>query len=468
MQILLISPQAVTSGLESLRKGNQILQGLLYVAAAAKAAGHRATVVIADKTNVHRYIRRYQPDLIGVSCVTATYPIARDLLIMLAKDYPAIPTIIGGHHATFMYREVIAETGVSYVCRGEGEEVFPALLEALARGERYPDIPGIVYLKDGSYHNDEQIAILDDINALPRITRDLVAPEFSFSPKLVSSRGCPFRCSFCSISSFYNGKYRQRRVDDVISALEEYLSWGYKVFWFHDDNLTVDTDWVNEFCRQVEERQLKFRWNCMTRVDVIYRQPELFARMARCGCSLVSIGIESGIPEVLEKMHKKIDIGQIKAAVQTLNRLKINHLWYMIIGSADKYDRPRYIRENIRFFRSLPFGIVVISMLTPFPGTEIFARLQSENRLLHYNWEEYDMTHCVYQPLGMSPKELEHFQSQAYIQIYLGKKWRLIPLFYKGLRSQAITSQMIKTGFKALAKTALLKMSLTEAVKKKG
>jgi anaerobic magnesium-protoporphyrin IX monomethyl ester cyclase len=423
-------------------------------------------VVIADKNDVHRYLRRYQPDLVGVSCVSATYPIVRDLLTALKRMRPELPTIIGGHHATFMYKEVFADTGVDYVCRGEGEEVFPALLDSLEKGEKHPSIPGIVFRKDGSFHNDEAIALLGDINRLPRITLDLVAPEFSFSPKIVSSRGCPFRCSFCSISAFYNGRYRQRRVEDVIADIEEYISWGFNHFWFHDDNLTVDTRWVNDFCARIEQRGMKFRWNCMSRVDTIVRDPELVARMARCGCSLVSIGIESGIPEVLERMHKKIDIPQIKTAIAILNRLKISHNWYMILGSADEFDQHKYLKQNIRFFSSLPFGYVLISILTPFPGTEIFEKLRSENRLLHYNWEDYDATHCVYQPYGMSAKELESYLLKAYLKVYLSKGWRLIPLFINSFRSQAIRPDMIGHALKAMVKAVFLRMDFHSAISK--
>ena len=247
MNVLLISPKARTGGLESLRKGNQLLQGLLYVAAAARDAGHKPRVVVADETDVESYIARYHPDLVGVSCVTATYPIARELLKKVHALHPGLPTIIGGHHATFMYREVFADTGVSYVCRGEGEKVFPELLAALEQGITEPDIAGIVFQKDGGYINDQHIALLEDIENLPLITRDLTAPEFSFSPKIVSSRGCPFACSFCSISAFYGGSYRKRSVEKVIAEIKEYLSWGQDSFWFHDDNLTVDTGWIERF-----------------------------------------------------------------------------------------------------------------------------------------------------------------------------------------------------------------------------
>ncbi len=450
MNILLVSPKARTGGLESLRKGNQILQGLLYVAASARDAGHNTTVVVADKDDVDSFIKRYNPSVLGVSCVSATYPIARDLLKHVKKHHPKLKTIIGGHHATFMYKEVFAVTGVDYICRGEGEDVFPRLLSALEQDNPYPDIMGIVYLRDGKYANDSTIALLEDIENLPKITRDLTAPEFTFSPKIVSSRGCPFNCSFCSISAFYEGKYRKRSVEAVIAEIKEYMSWGHDSFWFHDDNLTIDTKWMEQFCTAIEEEKLKFHFNCMSRVDTICNNPALIARMAEVGCSLMSIGIESGIPEVLERMHKKISIEQMKQAIKILNKLSISHNWYMIIGSADEYDKPRYLEQNIRFFSSLPLGYVLISILTPFPGTEVFNRLVAQDRILHYNWEDYDAMHCVYKPLFMSHKEIDRYLPKAYVRVYLSKGWRLIPLFYNSFRRKAMSPATIGMAVKTM------------------
>lgn len=467
MNVLLVSPKACTGGLESLRKGNQILQGLLYVASAARLAGHKAIVVVADKHDVDKFIKRYQPDLIGVSCVSSTYPVARDLLIHVKKRHPLIKTIIGGHHATFMYREVFADTAVDYVCRGEGEDVFPQLLAALEKGDAQPAIPGIVFCKDGLFYNDNCIALMADIESMPAITRDLVAPEFSFSPKIVSSRGCPFNCSFCSISAFYGGRYRKRSVEAVIADIKEYLSWGYNNFWFHDDNLTVDTDWMLRFCQAVEAGKIIFRFNCMSRVDTICNNPDLMARMSRIGCALLSIGIESGIPEVLQRMHKKIEISQIRKAVKILNKNSISHNWYMILGSADEFDTPYYLEKNIRFFRNLPLGYVLISILTPFPGTELFNKLKAENRLRHYNWEDYDVMHCVYEPLGISYSGLEKYLPKAYLSIYLGKGWRLVPLLLNSFKRKAINPMQIVYAGKALFSHAVLGRDFMATLKKK-
>jgi radical SAM superfamily enzyme YgiQ (UPF0313 family) len=466
MRVLLISPRSTTGGLESLRKGNQILQGLLYVAAAARDAGHKVTVVIADKDNVDRFVRRYQPEVLGVSCVSSTYPCMRDLLLHVKEGYPQIKTIIGGHHATFMYKEVFADTGVDYICRGEGEEVFPLLLSELENGNREPEIAGIVYQKDGVFHNDAEIVIMKDIEHLPKITKDLCAPEFSFKPKIVSSRGCPYDCSFCSISAFYHGSYRKRSVETVIAEIKDYLSWGEESFWFHDDNLTLDPAWMYRFCEAIEAEGLKFHYNCMSRVDTICNNPLLFARMAKTGCSLVSIGIESGIPEVLERMHKKIDIAQIKQAIRIMNSLAISHNWYMIIGSGDEFDTPKHIKQNIKFFSSLPLGYVLISILTPFPGTELFHKLMAEKRIRHYNWEDYDAMHCVYQPVGISSEAMEKFLPKAYLQVYLSKGWRLIPLFYNSFRRKAMHPSAIISALKTVFQYLILGKNFQQALRK--
>ncbi len=449
-----------------MRSGNQILQGVLYVAAAVKRAGHFVIVVIADADDIDASIKKYKPDVLGISCVTSTYPIAAQALIKVKSLYPDLKTIIGGHHATFLYQDVINETGVDYVCRGEGEEVFVELLSSLEAGNPYPSIEGIVFFKDGMFYNDSKIALLDSIEDLPRITFDLVEPGASFSPKIVSSRGCPFHCSFCSISAFYSGRYRQRSVEAVIEDIKSYISWGYDSFWFHDDNLTVDGAWVRKFCNTLLENKIQINWNCMSRIDTIVKDPELIALMAKCGCRLLAIGIESGIPEVLEKMHKKIDPEQINKAIDIMNKIKISHNWYMILGSGDEFDRPELIEKNIKFFQSHRFGYVLISILTPFPGTELHRKLDSEGRILHKDYSKYDITHCVYQPLGMSPKELEAYLPKAYARIYLSKGWRLIPLFVNSIRTKAIRFGMVKSGFEALFKTYILRKSFEDSIKK--
>jgi len=465
MTVLLVSPTATTGGLEMMRKGHQVFQGILYIAAAARDAGYRAVVVQADVNNLHRYIRRYKPEVIGFTAVTAVYPMVREMILYVKEKHPEIVTVVGGHHVTFMYKETLQETGVDFVCRGEGEETFAALLKALEAKNRYPDITGMVYMKDGKFYNDERIVLLEDINKIPRITMDLVAPESTFTPKIVSSRGCPFKCSYCSISAFYGGVYRQRRVEDVIEDIKDYISWGYTQFWIHDDNFTTDAAWLTRFCDLVEEENLKFTFSCMSRINFIERSPELVERLGKCGCTMMSIGIESGVPEVLESINKKLSIPQILKAVNILKKQGISYTFFMLLGSGDEFDTPEIFDKNIKFFSKLP-GLVLASILTPFPGTAVYEKLKRENRIRHYNWEDYDITHCVYNPLGMTYKEMESYLPKAYMKIYL-TKWRELPsLFIKALKTKSIEPGMILGSAKSLFQTYILKKDFYKSIRK--
>ncbi len=448
-----------------MRRGHQVFQGILYIAAAARDAGHRAVVVQADVNNLHRYIRRYIPDVIGFTCVTAVYPLVSEMIRYVKEKHPEIITVVGGHHVTFMYKETLQETGVDFVCRGEGEETFAALLSALEAKDRYPAITGMVYMKDGEFYNDERIVLLEDINKIPRITMDLVAPESTFTPKIVSSRGCPFKCSYCSISAFYGGKYRQRRVEDVIADIKDYISWGYTQFWIHDDNFTTDAAWLTRFCDLVEQEELKFTFSCMSRINFIERSPELVERLGKCGCTMMSIGIESGVPEVLESINKKLSIPQILKAVNILKKQGISYTFFMLLGSGDEFDTPEIMDKNIKFFSKLP-GLVLASILTPFPGTAVYEKLKRENRIRHYNWEDYDITHCVYNPLGMTYKQMESYLPKAYMKIYLAK-WRELPsLFIKALKTKSIEPGMILGSAKSLFQTYVLRKDFYKSIRK--
>ena len=149
-----------------------------------------------------------------------------------------------------------------------------------------------------------------------------------------------------------------------------------------------------------------------------------------------------------------------------MNQVGVTHNWYMILGSGDEYDTKEYLEQNIRFLSSLPLGYILISILTPFPGTELFNKLKAENRIRHYNWEEYDILHCVYQPLGISHTEIEKLLPKAYVRVYLSKGWRLIPLLIDSMRNSTITPGKLAIAIKTLFITRFLNKDFTKMLKK--
>jgi len=280
---------------------------------------------------------------------------------------------------------------------------------------------------------------------LPHPAIDLVPKDIKyFTPIIHTSRGCPYRCTFCSISAFYNSKWKARKIDNILAEIESYASQGVKCFSFSDDNLTVDTKRVRAICEKLKDRGLdNLKWRCLSRIDSICKDPGMIDKMVDSGCTTMSLGIESGVQEIINTYKKNITIGHVHEAIKIMNNSSIFHEWYMIIGSGDEFDKPKYIEKNIDFMKKVKFDILQISILTPFPGTELYSKMISENRLLHKNWNKYDCTHCVYQPLYMTPEQIEQYYIQAYKTLYLDRGFDLLKMTLKGLRGGFITPKMI-------------------------
>ena len=451
MNVLLITPKVKIPGLESFRSGYTIGGGILYVAAAIRDAGHKVAVELGNEDNIIHLIKKHSSEVVGVTCLTATYPVAKNVINLIKEYRPNILTVIGGHYATFMTKEIFLECSVDYVLRGEGEIAFPLLLKQIEGGNKYSIIEGIAFRKNDKIFNDNTYTLVKNIDSLPHPAIDLVPKEINdFIPIVYTSRGCPYRCSFCSISAFYNGKWRARKIENILAEIESYASQGVKFFSFNDDNLTVDTKRVRAICDRLKDKGLdSLKWSCLSRVDSIFNDPGMIDKMADAGCKSMSIGIESGVQEIINTYKKNITLEHVQKSVKVMNDSSIFHGWFMIIGSGDEYDRPKYIEKNIDFMKKVKFDLLQISILTPFPGTEFYSKMISENRLLHKNWNKYNCTHCVYQPLHMTPMQIEQYFIKAYKTLYLGRGLDLPKMTWKGFRAGFLTPTMISklTGY---------------------
>ena len=351
MKVLLISPKFKPVGLDSFVSGYTIGNGILSIAAATREAHHDVVVELGNEENIINLVKKYSPDMVGVTCLTVSYPSARNMITIIKQYNPNILTIMGGHHATFMTRKIFSECSVDYILRGEGEVAFPLLLNHIESGNRYPLIEGVAFRKGTKIFNVNSFALLQYIDSLPRITADLVPKGItSFMPQIPSSRGCPFRCSFCSISAFYKGRWRKRKTKNLLDEIETYASIGYERFKFNDDNMTVDTERVKRICDGLKERGLdNLKWGCLSRVDSICRDTVMVDKMVDAGCSTMQLGVESGVQEIINAYKKNITVEQVQEAVKIMNNSSIFHTWFSIIGSGDEYDQPKYIEKNIDF-----------------------------------------------------------------------------------------------------------------------
>jgi anaerobic magnesium-protoporphyrin IX monomethyl ester cyclase len=467
MKVLLIAPKHLETSYHKISSWDEVGLGLRYLSSSLKREGFDVRVVLTDSEGVVKVLDEYRPDIVGITCVTATFNTAIEIIGAVKAYDETITTVMGGHHVTFTVEETLDEPAVDFVVRGEGEEVFPALLKNIMNNNPHALLDGVCFKKGNRVYNKDSIALVKDIDKLPLPDR---SAEKSYDPPgiyILSSRGCPFKCTFCSASNLYGGKWRKRSVDNVLDELEgiEGIREGKLKVQFGDETVTVDTRWAKELCRGIIERGLRFKWYCNSRVDALDRDPELLPIMNESGCRGISLGIESGVQEIVDSFTKGINLEQAVRVADKLRDASLYQQWYLMVGAANEYDEPEYIKRSTEFMSRFPFDLLQISVLTPFPGTRVYEQLEEEGRLLHKNWDLYDGLHCVYRPLGMTVEELERELTLSYRQIYLQNGLRNIIRRTRHFRNSLANSRSFFTFLVLAIRVGIFKQDIRIALK---
>ncbi len=424
MRILLIAPHAEVTGYSSMfLQSDEINIGLLSIAASCNRQGHETTVVLSDPESTALHLAQHTPELVGISALTPTYLTALAIAEEVKRYDPDIITVLGGHHVSALPEEALSQESVDYVIRGEGENALAGLADTLEQGKTPQNIEGVCYCSDGSFINTDTKAVIENLDTLPFMDQDILENERVF---IVSSRGCPYQCDFCSVGSFYRRRWRKRSVENILAELrfnrEHREEQGATMSWvdFRDDNLTVDISRLEALCRAFRtDENLNFSWHCQTRVDTLTEHPGLIKTMKSSGCTITALGLESGLQEILDVYNKQISFEQSQSAAAQLTAAGILHIWYAMMGCGNELDTPDILRRNIEAIAAFPFDLLQISLLTPFPGTPVYERLAAEGRLLHRNWNLYDGLHCVYRPAGATPEQMEQILLWAYRKVFI-------------------------------------------------
>ena len=412
--------------------------GIAYIAATLRDAGH--------EVEIHDFNVEYAPpdysrfDLVGISGDTCRHKKLTDIALQARAAGAAV--MAGGPHVTFMDEETLREGGADYVLRGEAEETAVELADALERGDGPGGIPGVSYIKNGSFVRNPDRNPPYDLDALPYPARDLLKMARYRSlemakrtiTSIVSSRGCPSGCRFCASHKYAGRKWRPRSVDSLMTEIRLVVgTYGYGGVAFVDDNFTIDPRRVISLCRRIIDEGLDIRWWCFSRVDNILRNPEMVEWMGRSGCRYVFMGIESANQAVLDKFAKRTDPEMAKKAVDLLRKNRIETLAAYILGAPD--ETREMIENTIKFSIKLKTGGVQYTLLTPFPGTELWQEMSG--RLLTKDWEKFDCTHPVIRSDYLSPEELRELLFKAYKKFWM-RPGRLLTSVLSALRGRGV------------------------------
>ena len=304
-------------------------------------------------------------------------------LARLAKEQH-LPTMAGGPHAGLVPEEVLRQGALDYAFVGESEVSVVELLDALERGRPTTDVPGVVVATPEGPRRHPERARRPDLRTLPWPARDLIPMaryrEVSPDTSAISSRGCPYPCSFCAIRVMSNASYRRRDPGDVVAEVAHVQrTYGFDRFTFFDDIFTINRQHVLALCAQLRDKRLDIAWSCETRVDRL--DPEILAAMRAAGCDRIFFGVESGAQRILDSISKRTKVQQIKDAVTMTRAAGIRTVMSVIVGTPD--DDAASIRESIALTRQLDSDEVWFQPFAPFPGTDIIPQIQD---LLDRDW----------------------------------------------------------------------------------
>lgn len=427
MNVLLISPGG--SNLYSKLNLGLSPLGIAYLAAVIRNEGHQVQIIDRGIDKEDLDPRDFSPyDLVGITADTTRYREA--LKVADVAKTAGKPVAMGGYHVSFLDKETLDTGLVDYVVRGEGEEIFPKLLQTLEYEGNLSEVGGISYLSDGRYIRNQDAPPPKDLDALPFPARDLLKMDQYKSrmgglplTNLITSRGCPFNCYFCSSSKFGGLKWRSRSASNIVDELEIlYHEYHYRTFAFMDDNFTLSKKRIFEFADELEKRNLNdIHWWCFSRADVLIRNEKMVKRMAEAGAWEVFLGLESHNEGVLDQYHKNIGNIEQDKAIQLLHRYGINIHASYIIGGPDESES--MVNRTIHWAKNLSPRATQFSILTPYPGTELYRDVTKESRFLHKNWDLYDGLHPVIRSEFIAPKKLSKLLLKAYWSSYMNLKW---------------------------------------------
>jgi radical SAM superfamily enzyme YgiQ (UPF0313 family) len=403
--------------------------GLAYLAAVLEEKGNEVLVLDCLASDIdHEHLKQklavFNPSMIGISSMTPMVP-STMLAAKVAKEAcPNATVVLGGPHATFMDKEILQEqSSVDVIVRGEGELTLLELTQKISSQENLGAVEGITFRKDGQILQNPTRPFIQNLDELPfPAYRHFPLDKYRLFGKLffpvITSRGCPFQCSFCTSSRTLGKQYRARSPKNIGSELE-LLKNEYHAdsFTFYDDTLTLDKQRIFEICEEIKNRKIDIAWDCQTRVDQI--SEEVLAKMKQTNCQQVFFGAESGCQDVLNWVKKRTTVEQNEKAIKMAKKAGLFVAISIIIGYPGETAEMR--KQTIDFLLRSEPDDVYLCIATPYPGTDLRVLVEQMGLKMSPDWSKYDTTTPVFENPLLPDEEAMKIRKQFYDSFYTPK-----------------------------------------------
>lgn len=421
--------------------------GLLYVGAALEGDGHQVEVIDGEPDDltpeeILRRIKLGKPDIVGAGATTVDFEYANSLL-RLVKDELNVTTVLGGVHGTVLPNQVLEENPhIDFVVRGEGEITTKELLKEMEGNKDFSQVEGVSYRENGRVINNEDRSPINDLNGNPLPARHLLDQNKYIFPvprkgmramaAMQTSRGCPYQCNYCYRMFGQMVRFREPTlvVDEIENCVDNY---GIEWISFIDDTFTLNQKRVIEICEEIIRRKLGVFWICLARADSL--EEGMLRKMKEAGCKQISIGVESGNQEILDRARKGEKLEQFMQAYELLKEVGFETRGSFILGLA--YENTKTLRDTIDFAKHLKLDRAFFNVCIPYPGTALFEMAEKGEglRLLSHSWKDFKRWgDSVIELEDVPRKKLIEWQRIAMMEFYARPKiiWWHIKEFIKG------------------------------------
>ncbi len=328
---------------------------------------------------IEQKVREFRPDVVGITTMTSKFPMAIRVAEIAKSLDPRIKVVIGGHHSSIFGQKLVHNKHIDFAVIGEGEMTMLELVNRMCdQKPDYSRVNGLVYKEGTRVIMNEPRQLLPNLDILPIADRDLMLNEgFVTENNIMTSRGCPFNCSYCGAQVIWKRKVRRRSVQNVIQEIEYLFKRGpSRSVNFWDDSFTSDRTYTKEMTDALKKFD-GLRFSCITRLDLV--EQESLVQLKEAGCSMILFGIESGNNDILKLIDKKMTRELIKRKTGMVDAAGIPWLGFFIMGY------PGETRENIlqtlAFMKELNPSYAEINIFNPLPGTKIWNDLEQQGKV---------------------------------------------------------------------------------------
>lgn len=418
--------------------------GLGYLASVARQAGHSVNILNCLKEKMThedfgQFIKENKFDLVGFQVFSYDLISVKKHLSFIKSFSSDIITVAGGAHpsgdpdGTIRYLPEL-----DYAFKGEAEIGFPMLLEKLEKGDKYLlNVPGLAFRQN----NRIQVNLpqyVKNLDSLPMPAWDILVPEsypeaphgaftkqFPTAP-IIITRGCPFQCTFCAGKSITGLKVRKRSIDNVIQELKYLRGRGVMEFHIEDENFTAHREVVKEFCDRLIKERLDMTWSLPAGVRIDTMEPAMLKKMEEAGCYSLALGIEFGTQRIMDLTKKRLTIEMVREKVEMFKDVKIKTTGFFLFGIPE--ETLEEMRKTVELALELPIDRAQFNNFMPLPGSELWDKLTSEDKVKDTDWDRFFVHDVAYTDENIKAEDIKRLQRMAYLKFYLRPRiiWNII------------------------------------------